>query len=55
VGKSRVTPIKYVSIPRLELTAAVLFVKISTMVKEELEFDIDQEYFWTDSCVTLRV
>ena len=53
VGKSRVTPIKYVSIPRLELTAAVLSVKISTMVKEELELDIDQEYFWTDSCVVL--
>ena len=32
-GKSRVAPIKYVSIPRLELTAATLSVKVSDMLR----------------------
>ena len=32
-GKSRVAPVKYVSIPRLELTAATLSVKVSDMLR----------------------
>ncbi|XP_038070490.1 uncharacterized protein LOC119739571 [Patiria miniata] len=52
-GKARVAPIKVVTIPRLELTAAVVSVQISHMLKEELELVIDREYFWTDSQVVL--
>ena len=44
-GKSRVAPVKYVSIPRLELTAATLSVKISMMLKEELYIHITSESF----------
>ena len=44
---------KYVSIPRLELTAATLSVKISMMLKEELDIHITSESFWTDSQVVL--
>ena len=40
---------KYVSIPRLELTAATLSVKISMMLKEELDIHIISDSFWTDS------
>ena len=39
IGKSRVTPAKYVSIPRLELTAATLSIKMSQMIKRELELN----------------
>lgn len=53
IGKARVAPTKVVTIPRLELTAAVVFSAISSMLKEELELKIDQEYFWTDSQVVL--
>ena len=52
-GKSRVAPVKYVSIPRLELTTATLSVKISMMLKEELDIHITSESFWTDSQVVL--
>ena len=52
-GKSRVAPVKYVSIPRLELTAATLSVKISKMLRDELDIHISSEVFWTDSQVVL--
>ena len=53
MGKSRVAPLKFVSIPRLELTAATLSVKMSKLIREELQYSIDKEYFWTDSQVVL--
>ena len=52
-GKSRVTPSKVVTIPRLELTAAVLACTMATSVKEEIEFNIDRTVFWTDSTIVL--
>ena len=54
MGKSRVTPTKLVSIPRLELAAAALSVKISFTLRKELTIHpIIKEYFWTDSKVVL--
>ena len=53
MGKSRVTPLKTITIPRLELTAAVCSVKVSQQLPWELEYHIDREHFWTDSKVVL--
>lgn len=53
MGKSRVTPIKPVTIPRLELTAALCSVKVAQQLRQELDYHIDQEFFWTDSKVVL--
>ena len=54
IGKSRVTPLNFkISILRLELTAAALSVKISKILREELEVHADDEIFWTDSQVVL--
>ncbi|KAL6480076.1 hypothetical protein MHYP_G00111090 [Metynnis hypsauchen] len=53
MGKARVAPTKIVTIPRLELTAAVTSAAVSNMLREELEFKIDEEYYWTDSQVVL--
>ncbi|KAK9513134.1 hypothetical protein VZT92_026696 [Zoarces viviparus] len=53
MGKARVAPTKIVTIPRLELTAAVISAAVSNMLKEELELSVDREYFWTDSQVVL--
>ena len=54
LGKSRVSPLKSVTIPRLELTAATSAVKIAAMVKEELKIpNLGQSVYWTDSQVCL--
>lgn len=53
IAKSRVAPQKIVTIPRLELTAAVLSVKMSQFLREELDIEIAEEHFWTDSKVVL--
>ena len=45
IAKLRVTPMKYTSIPRLELAAAVLSTKMSGLVKRELGFDHTSEYY----------
>ena len=54
LGKSRLTPIKPVTIPRLELTAATVAVKLDKMVRRELDIPIDRSYFWTDSTSVLK-
>ena len=54
LGKSRVTPLKVVSIPRLELTAAVVAVKSNCLIQNELEYPIHDTTYWTDSTVVLQ-
>jgi hypothetical protein len=53
MGKARVSPLKFVSIPRLELAAALVSVKISDILRTEMTYENVQEYFWTDSKVVL--
>lgn len=52
-AKSRVAPLKPVTIPRLELQAAVTAVRIHKIVVKELRMKIDGVYFWCDSQVVL--
>ena len=53
MAKSRVTPLKPVTVPRLELTAAVVSTKISSFLQKELSYEDISEFFWTDSKVVL--
>ena len=53
-AKSRLTPMKRITIPRLELAAATLAVKIDGMLRRELEISVDNSVFWTDSTCVLR-
>ena len=53
MAKSCVTSLKFVSEPRLELTAATLAMKAATHLSPELDIKVDEEMFWTDSRVVL--
>ena len=54
IGKSRVTPLKFVSVPRLEFPAAALSVKVFLLLKKELTmWKTIREFYWTASMVTL--
>ena len=40
MGKSSVAPLKFMSVPRLELTAAALAKKIAVQLREELDIEV---------------
>ena len=52
-AKSRVAPVKPMTIPRLELCAAVLAVRISLMIDKELQYSDVRHFYYTDSKVVL--
>ena len=54
MSKSRVTPLKQISIPRLELSAAVVSTRLDHMIKRELRIPLEDSVFWTDSTAVLK-
>ena len=53
LGKAKLAPIREHSIPRLELCAAVLVVEVAQFALEQLDLEIDNVKFYTDSKVVL--
>ena len=58
-GKAHLAPLKTVTIPRLELMAAVTAVRVSALLSHAITYagstcKITQEFFWTDSTTVLR-
>ena len=54
VGKSKSSPVRPISIPRLELQAATLSVKMYRVLMDELTYEISGATFWSDSQTTLQ-
>ena len=53
MAKAKVTPRIFVSISRLELVTAVFAVKISALIKRDLEMKELTGYIWTDIKIVL--
>ena len=54
MSKSRLAPLKSVTIPRLELQGAVLASQIDAMLRSQLELDLLESCFWVDSEIVLK-
>ncbi|GFY11581.1 integrase_H2C2 domain-containing protein [Trichonephila clavipes] len=52
-SKSRVSPLKQISIPRLELCRAVQAAKLMKKVKEALNLQITAVHFWSESTLVI--
>ena len=54
MSKTRVSPIKRVTLPRLELLAALIAVRLGKYIENAIKpYKIDEIYYWTDSSITL--
>lgn len=53
-SKAKVAPVKRVTIPRLELTAARLGAQLFQFTKSAFRFDKVDAYFWTDSTIAVH-
>lgn len=53
VSKTRVAPIKRLTIPRLELNGALIMARLISHCKDVLDLPLDSVHAWTDSTIVL--
>lgn len=54
MSKSRLAPLKVITLPRLELQAAVLAVRLKIFIMKEINLKIEYCRLWTDSTIVLQ-
>ena len=54
MARCRVTPLKLVTIPRLELSAALIGARLATLLVKEIGLEMSKIVFWTDSMTVLK-
>ncbi|CAH8613476.1 unnamed protein product [Schistosoma rodhaini] len=55
INKSRIAPLKFISVSRLELQVSVLAVKLMRQIVEEIKLKyVTEIYFWTDFIIVLN-
>nr|CAH7760091.1 unnamed protein product [Callosobruchus chinensis] len=52
-GKAKVSPIKSLTIPRLELCGAFVLAQLMTKVRQSMSISFDETFLWCDSTVCL--
>jgi Pao retrotransposon peptidase/Protein of unknown function (DUF1759)/Family of unknown function (DUF5641)/Integrase zinc binding domain len=53
MAKSKVCPVKELSMPRLELQSAVIGARLAKFITEEMKFPIHRTIFWSDSTTVI--
>ena len=53
-GKARVAPMKALTIPKLELQAAILAARLKDEIQEALTVSVERTFMWTDSTTVLQ-
>ena len=54
MAKARVAPLKPITIPRMELAAATMAARMDKTLKSELELQLEESVFWSDSTTVLK-
>ncbi|XP_038058753.1 uncharacterized protein LOC119730035 [Patiria miniata] len=54
MAKAKLAPLKKTTIPRLELAAGVVSVKLDEMIRRELLLPLQESVFWSDSMIVLH-
>ncbi|XP_076660139.1 uncharacterized protein LOC143363448 [Halictus rubicundus] len=54
MARTRVAPLKPMTVPRLELQAAVIGARLAKMVAKELGSELDRRFLWSDSSTVIH-
>ena len=54
MSKTRVAPVKPMTVPRLELQAALLAARMAKTINDEIDISIVERTFWSDSTTVLQ-
>ncbi|XP_033224957.1 uncharacterized protein LOC117177938 [Belonocnema kinseyi] len=54
MAKSKVAPLKPMTIPRIELQAALVGARLAKFIQNEVEIKISKRFFWSDSSTVIQ-